>query len=305
MPHYRGRVQSTPVPERFRPLLSATAELAERFTKAHRTLYLVGGSVRDALFPPARRPSATSISPPTPGPTRSSAWSVAGPPTCGRREPVSAPSAAGATARSSRSPRTGPRSTCRLAQARGDLRERHRAGPVAARLHHQRDGPAPARHGVGGPLRRAGRSGGGSTAHPARSRDLLRRRPAAHAARGPLHGPLLAQARSGAGGGRRVHARAAVDRLARADPRRAGQDRRPRRALRGAVVRGAHRPGRGLPARAARAWRSSRTPSTATRTCWRTRWPWWTRRHRTGCSGSPRSSTMWASRARGPSPTAG
>jgi len=44
-------VQSTPVPERFRPLLSATAELAERFTEADRTLYLVGGSVRDALFP--------------------------------------------------------------------------------------------------------------------------------------------------------------------------------------------------------------------------------------------------------------
>ncbi len=39
------------MPERFRPLLSATAELAERFTEADRTLYLVGGSVRDALFP--------------------------------------------------------------------------------------------------------------------------------------------------------------------------------------------------------------------------------------------------------------
>src|SRR5580704_17181645 len=51
MPHYRGRVPSTPVPERFRPLLAATAELAERFRKADRTLYLVGGSVRDALFP--------------------------------------------------------------------------------------------------------------------------------------------------------------------------------------------------------------------------------------------------------------
>ena len=44
-------MHSTPVPERFRPLLSATAELAERFTKADRTLYLVGGSVRDALYP--------------------------------------------------------------------------------------------------------------------------------------------------------------------------------------------------------------------------------------------------------------
>jgi poly(A) polymerase len=51
MPHYRGRVQSTPVPERFRPLLAATSELAERFTKAGYRLYLVGGSVRDALFP--------------------------------------------------------------------------------------------------------------------------------------------------------------------------------------------------------------------------------------------------------------
>ena len=44
-------MQSIPVPERFRPLLDATSELAERFTEADRTLYLVGGSVRDALFP--------------------------------------------------------------------------------------------------------------------------------------------------------------------------------------------------------------------------------------------------------------
>ena len=44
-------MQSPSVPERFRPLLDATAELSERFTKADRTLYLVGGSVRDALFP--------------------------------------------------------------------------------------------------------------------------------------------------------------------------------------------------------------------------------------------------------------
>jgi poly(A) polymerase len=44
-------VQSPSVPERFRPLLEATAELAERFTAAGRSLYLVGGSVRDALYP--------------------------------------------------------------------------------------------------------------------------------------------------------------------------------------------------------------------------------------------------------------
>ena len=43
-------MQSTSVPERFRPLVSATEELARRFAGAGRTLYLVGGSVRDALF---------------------------------------------------------------------------------------------------------------------------------------------------------------------------------------------------------------------------------------------------------------
>jgi poly(A) polymerase len=45
------RVQSTSVPERFRALLSATEELARRFTDAGKSIYLVGGSVRDALFP--------------------------------------------------------------------------------------------------------------------------------------------------------------------------------------------------------------------------------------------------------------
>jgi poly(A) polymerase len=44
-------VQSTSVPERFRPLYEATEELALRFAGAGKALYLVGGSVRDALFP--------------------------------------------------------------------------------------------------------------------------------------------------------------------------------------------------------------------------------------------------------------
>ena len=47
-------MQSPSVPERFRPLLLATAELAGRFDAAGRTLYLVGGSVRDALYPTTR-----------------------------------------------------------------------------------------------------------------------------------------------------------------------------------------------------------------------------------------------------------
>jgi poly(A) polymerase len=37
------------VPERFRPLVEATTELADRFAATGHTLYLVGGSVRDAL----------------------------------------------------------------------------------------------------------------------------------------------------------------------------------------------------------------------------------------------------------------
>jgi poly(A) polymerase len=44
-------VESHTVPERFRPLLAATSDLAQRFSDAGRSLYLVGGSVRDALFP--------------------------------------------------------------------------------------------------------------------------------------------------------------------------------------------------------------------------------------------------------------
>jgi len=43
-------VQSTSVPERFLPYVQATEELARRFTAVGRSLYLVGGSVRDALF---------------------------------------------------------------------------------------------------------------------------------------------------------------------------------------------------------------------------------------------------------------
>ncbi len=42
-------MQRTDVPERFRPLVEATAALAERFAHAGHRLYLVGGSVRDAF----------------------------------------------------------------------------------------------------------------------------------------------------------------------------------------------------------------------------------------------------------------
>lgn len=44
-------MQSTSVPERFRPYVDATEVVARRFAAAGKTLALVGGSVRDALFP--------------------------------------------------------------------------------------------------------------------------------------------------------------------------------------------------------------------------------------------------------------
>ena len=44
------------MPERFRPLLHATSELAQAFARADKTLYLVGGSVRDALVPATSDP---------------------------------------------------------------------------------------------------------------------------------------------------------------------------------------------------------------------------------------------------------
>ncbi len=43
-------MQSTSVPERFRPYVSATEDIARRFAAAGHTLYLVGGSVLDALI---------------------------------------------------------------------------------------------------------------------------------------------------------------------------------------------------------------------------------------------------------------
>ena len=47
---YREGVADVTVPERFRGLVADTADLAERFTGAGHRIYLVGGSVRDALL---------------------------------------------------------------------------------------------------------------------------------------------------------------------------------------------------------------------------------------------------------------
>jgi poly(A) polymerase len=53
-----GAVPPAAPPERFRPLVDATADLARRFTDAGRSIYLVGGSVRDAFSPAGLQPDA-------------------------------------------------------------------------------------------------------------------------------------------------------------------------------------------------------------------------------------------------------
>ena len=67
-------------PERLRPLVEATADLSDRFRSAGHSLYLVGGSVRDAIVAGRGRrgrstAARTSTSPPTPAPTPSRRWS--------------------------------------------------------------------------------------------------------------------------------------------------------------------------------------------------------------------------------------
>lgn len=66
------------IPDRFRPLVEASAELAERFGRAGHQIALVGGSVRDAFLPPSgpgvepesgveAEPAATGGTGPAPG----------------------------------------------------------------------------------------------------------------------------------------------------------------------------------------------------------------------------------------------
>ena len=281
MPHYRGRVQSTSVPERFRPLLEATAELAERFADAGHTLYVVGGSVRDALFPAgaAADPDFDLTTDARPGEIErlvhgwaDDVW------TQGARFGTIGCRRAGAALRDHHAPRRGLRA--RLAQARGHVRRRRRAGPVAARLHHQRAGPAPARHGAGGPLRRPGRSG----RRVGCARRSTRRSPSATtpcACCAP-HASWPASHSSPTPRWSRPSKRCTiVSRSCRASASatswtRSWCSRRPPRRC-GSWCAPAWRPTFSL---SSPAWRSSRTPSTVTRTCWRTRWPWWTRRRR-------------------------
>ena len=76
---------------------------------------------------------------------------------------------------------------------------------------------------AGRPLRRRRRPADPHAAHAARARGQLQRRPAAHAARGPVHRPLRRRPGARVGRGRARDARPAGHRVGRARPRRARQ----------------------------------------------------------------------------------
>ena len=190
-PHRRRRATMTavsvPAATRAAPRarLARSQQVARALADGGHECYLVGGSVRDALLDRAAR--STSTSPPTPGPTRSSGSLAAGPTTSGSRASASAPSAAQeggvpceiTTFRAevyrpeSRKPEVAFADDIETDLSRRDFT----VNAMALRLP-----DAGARR----PVRRGGRPRGAAAAHAARARGLVQRRPAAHAARGPL-----------------------------------------------------------------------------------------------------------------------
>ena len=157
------------------PFSSATAELAERFTKADRTLYLVGGSVRDALFPAGaaaeRDFDLTTNARPDEIERLVRGWA----------SDVWTQGARFGTIGCRRDGQLFEITTHRAEVYVPDSRKPEvtfgddiELDLLAARLHHQRAGAAPARHGAGRPLRRLGRPGRRPPAHPARPGGLLR-----------------------------------------------------------------------------------------------------------------------------------
>ena len=251
------------IPERFQPVLAELAPLSDRFRAAGFRLYLVGGTVRDLLAgrTPAHGASgelfdfdATTDAPPR----RDQAAAAR----LGRRDLDAGRALRHDRRQEARAPRRSrlrdhhpPRRGLprRLAQARRRVQRPDRGRPVAPRLHHQRDG-AGAHHRLadaGRPVRRCRRSAHPHPAHAAGAGDQLQRRPAAHAARGPLHRPPAGHPGARAGRGREGDEGAAGDRVGRAHSRRARQADHPAAPDGRAVVRHRHRPGRRVPARAA------------------------------------------------------
>ena len=203
------------VPDRFAPVLDELAPLAERFAAAGHRLYLVGGAVRDLLLGVDERGRRPRPDDRPPGRRRSRRCCAAGPTRCGRRASASARSAPAATGRTARS------LTVEITTFRGERYDDDSRKPevtfadtIEADLA-RRDFTinAMALELGGGDVALVDPHGGAADLATATLRTplspevSLRRRPAAHAARRPLHRPLRPDA--GARAGRR-RARAAA-----------------------------------------------------------------------------------------------
>ena len=124
--------------------------------------------------------------------------------------------------------------------------------PLASRLHDQRDGDRARRARAHRSARRARRSRGPPAAHAALAGDLVRRRSAAHVARGAVRRDARLRARRRPAARDRADARAAADHQRGADPRRAVEAAGRRRSVGRALADRAHEARRGVPARAER-----------------------------------------------------
>ena len=213
---------------------------------------------RDRPRPAARAATspATTTAPPTPARPRPSASWPAGPTRCGPRASASAPSAPSAATA------TFEITTHRAEAYDPDSRKPEvvyadvdRGRSVAARLHRQRHGPAarrPERARAHRPVRRGRRPRRQAAAHAAGARGQLQRRSAAHAAGGPLHRRLRARRPSPSWSDAVAAMRHRLE-IVSAERIRDELDKLHHRRLarRRAVVLRRHRPGRGVPARAA------------------------------------------------------
>ena len=235
--------------------------------------------MRDLLPSAARDRPPTSTSPPTPGPTRprrllagwaDAVWTAGRAVRHHRRSQDRRP-------RHTRSPPTAPRPTSRTpASPTVEFADADRDRPVSARLHRERHGAVAARPAADRPVRRRADLAAGRLRTPLSPDGVVHRRPAADAAGRPLHRRLRPRARR----------RDLVDAVR--EPCAAGSRSCPPSGsatsstscssstdpTAGLWFARRHRPGRRVPARAARRCASSRIRSTATRTCWPTPSRW-------------------------------
>ncbi len=198
---------------------SIAKELGLRFAEAGHELYLVGGSVRDLMLGRARRDLDFATSAHPEQTTRVlRGWAE-------RRYLVGVTFGTvgalegRAAARDHDVPPGGLRRG--TPQAGRHVRRRHRDRPVPPRLHDQRDGGAASRRRARRPVRRRPPPRREGARHPARTRGLVHRRSAAHAAGRALRLAARRRPRRSAWWPPSRDARAPRDRLGRADRRRA------------------------------------------------------------------------------------